>query len=870
MDSDWPLTGRAEELSLITEAVAARGRGGGFVIAGAAGVGKTRLAREAIAVAAAGGMRTRWVVATQSARSIPLGAFNDIVAGLGADPVMRVREAVAALLESGDLLIGVDDAHLLDDLSAFVVHQLVLSDSARVVLTIRSGEGAPDAVTSIWKDRLVERLDLQALSVNEVSTLLESVLGGQLDSRAARRLWVLSRGNVLYLRQLVDEEVSACRLEKVAGVWIWNGKPVISPGLAELVAARMGRLSPRVLDVVDALALCEPLDWEVLTRVTHQDAVEEAETQGLIVLTAGNEPFRQVGLAHPLFGEIRRARCGPLRKARICGRLAGELSTRACVDMRDEVQRAILLLESDIDPDPDQLLSAARRAMQLLDLGLAERLVHAAIRAGAGTKAQIQWAITLTTLGRGKEAQYILERLAECALSDAELATISAVRASIVLWMLGDPPLAQEILDAACGCAHRSGVTGPHNAVRASLHAATGDPIAAIRFANEALSGSLDDFHAVIATFALVISLGEAGRVQEMMAAADATLEIANRSPEAAQLKFALVHFLTAGLRTSGDLDQMARWGASLCVQTVDTPGNLSALAAMLHGHADLAFGRLPAALRWLREARAEYAVDDAHALAWRALNLAWLAQGYGKHGNARAASEAVVELERLCPANFPYVDMDCALARAWCAAAEGAISSAIATSKCAADTARQRGQRANEVLCLQTATQFGDSTTTGRLSELVALVEGPRVATAAAHAAALAAANGPALLEAAQRYSGFGDRVAAADACAQAALSFTAAGKRGKAITAQSTALRLAGASEFVHTPAMRQLSEPVVFTGRQREIVQLAMQGLTNREIAARLVVSVRTVEGHLYRASRRAGVSGREDLAVLLGGR
>ena len=58
--------------------------------------------------------------------------------------------------------------------------------------------------------------------------------------------------------------------------------------------------------------------------------------------------------------------------------------------------------------------------------------------------------------------------------------------------------------------------------------------------------------------------------------------------------------------------------------------------------------------------------------------------------------------------------------------------------------------------------------------------------------------------------------------------------------------------------------------FTERQREVIGLAASGLTNRQIAARLVMSVRTVEGHLFRASQRAGISTREGLIALLEGR
>jgi DNA-binding CsgD family transcriptional regulator len=50
---------------------------------------------------------------------------------------------------------------------------------------------------------------------------------------------------------------------------------------------------------------------------------------------------------------------------------------------------------------------------------------------------------------------------------------------------------------------------------------------------------------------------------------------------------------------------------------------------------------------------------------------------------------------------------------------------------------------------------------------------------------------------------------------------------------------------------------------TGRELEVTNLAARGATNAEIAGRLVLSVRTVESHLYRAMRKLGVSTREEL-------
>lgn len=50
---------------------------------------------------------------------------------------------------------------------------------------------------------------------------------------------------------------------------------------------------------------------------------------------------------------------------------------------------------------------------------------------------------------------------------------------------------------------------------------------------------------------------------------------------------------------------------------------------------------------------------------------------------------------------------------------------------------------------------------------------------------------------------------------------------------------------------------------TSRERQLVDLASRGLTNPQIADRLVHSVRTVESHLYNAMLKLGISNRQDL-------
>ncbi|WP_280501486.1 response regulator transcription factor, partial [Nocardia farcinica] len=68
---------------------------------------------------------------------------------------------------------------------------------------------------------------------------------------------------------------------------------------------------------------------------------------------------------------------------------------------------------------------------------------------------------------------------------------------------------------------------------------------------------------------------------------------------------------------------------------------------------------------------------------------------------------------------------------------------------------------------------------------------------------------------------------------------------------------------------PALRAAAQPLPLTAREREIANLVAAGLSNRQIAERLVLSVRTVEGHLYRANAKVDVPDREALGALIRG-
>ena len=58
-----------------------------------------------------------------------------------------------------------------------------------------------------------------------------------------------------------------------------------------------------------------------------------------------------------------------------------------------------------------------------------------------------------------------------------------------------------------------------------------------------------------------------------------------------------------------------------------------------------------------------------------------------------------------------------------------------------------------------------------------------------------------------------------------------------------------------------------PLPLTDREREIAILISQGRSNIDIAQALTLSVRTIEGHIYRACARVGAATRTELAQLI---
>jgi DNA-binding CsgD family transcriptional regulator len=183
-----------------------------------------------------------------------------------------------------------------------------------------------------------------------------------------------------------------------------------------------------------------------------------------------------------------------------------------------------------------------------------------------------------------------------------------------------------------------------------------------------------------------------------------------------------------------------------------------------------------------------------------------------------------------------------------------------------AAQVAKDAGMYVVEMRALHLAVRFGESGHAARLQELAGILKTPLAEAIASHARGLARHDGAAIDAAARRFAELGALGLAADAAAQAAGEYARRGERGKKIESSTWAYSMASQCGLL-TPAVRS-ARPLPFSGREREIALLVRAGLSNRQIANRLVVSVRTVEGHLYRLFTKLGINNRDQLIHLVG--
>lgn len=858
--------GRTAELAKITETVAAD-EPRTVVVAGPLGIGRTCLARAAIEAVAAQGRPTRWAAGTKAAAAIPLGALAHLL------PTVDPQHGPLALLQAAMTelrnaewarhgVIAIDDAHLLDEISATLVHQIAVSGLAAMIVTVRTGERTPDPVSALWKDGLATRLDLKPLHRTDLDALAADLLGGRVDARTGTHLWRTTCGNPLFLRELIELGTETGSLQRSGEVWHWDGPVAPTPRLAEIVRSQLGELTPGEQAALELLATAGPLDVELLISPAGEEAVIRLERRGLVRLEQDGR--RTVAaLTHPLHAEVLRAQI-PEGTAR---RLRRELVTAAVRDDRWDVLRiGSMLLDSDEpDADPELLTRAAEQANGQLRHNLAERLATAADKAGGGVAARLALLEALLWKGRVDQAERIAASLEPNTRFDEDRARLAVLRSAVAYLGRGRHAEAEEVLRDAeaavrCQAAHARLV-----AARGMLAFVTGRPTEAVECAQIAeAAGGGDPLADQCAAAAQAATYALQGRTGEALLAAKegwSLIESHRASTETTFARMLLAFGELAALRYEGRIDQLRERAGKLHAQCMDADEWFGdAIAAMHVGWAALAAGRPRTAVQWLTDAVAGLGRSDP----CRVLPLctAMLARAHAQLGDAATAAALVHRLDER-PVLHPVFEAECLLAEAWAAAAAGSPAEGAELALRAASAAAGRELWALEASALHTAVRMGRADAVApRLRELAGRIDTDLVSAYAEYAQALAADDGDRLDAVADRFARLGAELSAADAAAEAACAHARRGDRRRAAASANRAVELAQACEDAHTPALSQLAPPRL-TPREAEIAELAARGMHNKAIAEQLVLSVRTVEAHLANIYTKLGISSRKQL-------
>lgn len=866
----WPFTGRQTELAAVRE-VLSGDRPGSLVIVGPAGVGKTRLAREAERLAVEQGLRTRWLTATHSTAAKPLGVFLALLdaavpaADTSEDLIRHAQRAVIGLDDGAGLVLFIDDAQHLDETSAGLVHQLVATRALPVVLTIRAGEPRSDYVTALWKDDLAVRLDLPSLGPEASGELLARVLGGPLDPAAHQELVARSQGNTLFLRELTVGALADGTLVSELGIWRLVGPLAPSERIVELVEARLRGLDPASMTVLKATAYGEPLGRRELAAFADTEQVDRLVEAGLLVCESDGRRV-QVRLAHPVYADVLRARTTAMRVSEIAARLADALESSGARRREDSLRLGHWRLDGG-GGRSDLLLHAARTARRHYDFPLAERLARAAADAGGGFEADLLAAAATMLQGRPVDADRQFARLRSAVATDRERADLALAHIDCLWFYRGRMDAGLVVAEQAERDIADPDIRREVSARRAGLLLGSQGPGAAAAAASpllERAQGRSLIWLGLVASY----GLGRLGRVNEALDAAD-------RGFAAGE-----------GLIEPGDWYPWFNLYARC--EALAHAGRLHEARALAEQQYD----------RGLREGSSE-------ARAWFLWNLCRSTRERGDAGTAvLQAREAIILLRRLGRIGFEHsllslvalalalvgdvVDAEDALAvveeldvdppmwsradhlaaQAWTAHAGGHNARARVLLAEAVEVGERTGDLVGAVAALHDLARMGDAREVlDPMSALAKSVEGDLAAARVEHVSALVRGDGPALAEVSARFLAMGAHLLAAEAAADAGEAWRKAGESRNADRALARAGALAQHCPGVRTPALAPLATTERLTPRERETALLAAAGRSSREIAQELHLSARTVENRLQQVYAKFGISSRAELRDLL---
>ena len=856
------LIGRDEELRAVRTSLAGRG----CVIAGPAGVGKTRLAADAVATLDPGRGVVR-IVATPSAGTLPFGAVSHLLPG-GATPT--IGDVISALRD-GHLgqnpTVMVDDAQWLDDASAALVLAIATTEVAPLLLTLRTQEPSPSAIESLWRQRHLDRVDLQPLSEQEVERLVDDLLGAPSHAQVRRWIYGLAGGNPFFVTELVGDARRSGRLALVDDRWHLADVQAPLERLDDLLGSHIRSVTEGARAALELLAVGAPMPLALVEDLLPAAELEELERSRLAVLRDDPQQGLLVDVAHPLYGEVVRSGLPEMAARRIRRELAAAIARHGRDSPAERLRVARLLLESG-EVDAALFLEASSIALAQGAPNLARRLAEAL---PASLPAALGVARGLAGAGRFAEVDAVLAPF-EATAAEAEPPVASdyvEVRVRSLLSGAGDQPeQARELIDRAarwqddadwraliattrCWVAVRRGA---NSTARALVEGPLADPtvspgrrrtlLLAYRMALVSL-GRVDDHDGL---------MEEVARLTEQLGGSESETLFTQLQLETCRVTAAR-DLEGARTRVLAHLDRAQHRG-----EPSERVAMLYLLAGIAHfqGHHQDARALLHRTLDHLADGDAYHLTPHAHLLL--SVTLAFL-------GDERRARQAIAEAEAAIdakPALREQLATEVAHARAVAELAAGHESAAREQLLGIAATWEDDRFISSSSIHLALLLGANPELCASRLEALAEDAQDDAIHLRTRHARAVADRDPAAQLAVAEDFETAGLHLDAAQAAALAAAAYRAAGSPRAASRADTLAARCAEQCPGVRVPALAVCEDAPPLTPREREIAALAARGQSNPEIAETLTLSQRTVETYVLRVYRKLGVNNRRALA------
>jgi DNA-binding CsgD family transcriptional regulator len=851
------------------------------LLRGPRGVGKTQVLDQVLRHLGRTGREVERVYASEITAAVPFGAVLHLLppGTHGDSPTDLLRHTAGTLRErrrrGRPVVLGVDDAHLLDAPSAACIDLAVRDGLAVVVAT-----AAPSPSSSVAVARAlpvdgpgVTTVAFSPWGAAAVEELAETVLRAPVARAFAAELWARSEGYPLLVRLLLTAAHDEGRLRMVQGRWHLDGRLTCSGDVTLVVQDRMATLDDGARRALELIALGEPLDLCTSREVASAAALCELEDQGLVMIERSGQRAL-VRCAHPLYGEAVSALLPPFRRRLHREALIEALERTGCRRIGDRFRAACWRIEAGLPVSPGGVADVALKAMALLDPDLAFELLARAPDEPS-TDLLVTEAVARAHAGDGEAADATFERAYENASGPDEQTLVIVAWSMTGCWVHDRADAAHARIDAALvGGARLADRTAARRqresllALRAQLLMFDERYREAAAAADEVLvPDGVDDAAAARALAVLATVAAYNGRVEDAHRLADNGMA---RAAQAGTIDPTIwAPLATAQVMadfTAGRL-AMVRVKLDTLVRHLDASGGGSFAVLYLWVLAELLLlvGRTVEAQEPLHLART--LLPESVPLPARTVTESFLAEVAARSGRLEEGRSLLAALERAAtPTESALFRLARLRAAVQVARAGRQDDTARALAVELAERTRQGGNGWAEARARFEAALLG-SDQAGPLTGLAEAATSPLFDAMAAAAVALAAADPDALLDTAARFADLGAHAPAAELSARAAE--LAHGRHLRALAARATAFteaQLDSCQELVPSPRERLISRHPAgtLTSRQRAIAALAASGAPNKDIADQLGLSRRTVENHLHHVFTKLGVTRRAELS------